>query len=578
MSCWRNGLSATKPASVVNVNVPAVGGPIDSPLVTRRTSPPTRIACWPRSSVSTSRSSNVRSRVPLSNTSPNGAVIPVTLMVGTIAAGSPRVVSMIWTDPRASFTARPAICCAPTFRLPKKPWNGPRLPRSARPSVADDEFGAALVALVLADPARRQPVRRAEHVIDAAEVLIEADVVGEEHVGAADRRDGAARRRQIALIEIAAVAALVGRRRREVAQEARGHAVRRRAQDVVAQLRRLHLERVRALDLVAGALVGAEEERPVAEDRSAQRGAELVERLRRRDRREVVAGVQRIAAEVLPGAAAQHVGARARLHVDHRPVAAAELGGEVQGLDLHLLDRFQRRHDRRLAGVVRVGVHRPVEDVVVAAIAVAVDRDHRRAGQLGRIRGARNEGGAGAQTRQQEHVALRQRQVLDLGAAEGVRQPALARHRHGDGAGGDVDRFPHVGDAERDRDVGGFADREPQAILREGPEAGHVRAERVDARGQPGEQERARGITGGLAADAGFGVAGSDDGAGEDVSRGVDDAALDGGVGDLRAGGRRAEEEQDHGQPAVEGLSTTHVHGCGDSGPAAPRGSIARTR
>ena len=122
------------------MNEPAVGGPIARPLVTRRTSPPTRIACWPRSSVSTSRNSKVRSRVVLSNTSPNGAVMPVMLMVGTTAPAAPRVVSMIWKETRASFTARPRICCAPTFRLPKKPLNGPRLPRSARPSVAAEEL------------------------------------------------------------------------------------------------------------------------------------------------------------------------------------------------------------------------------------------------------------------------------------------------------------------------------------------------------------------------------------------------------------------------------------------------------
>ena len=374
----------------------------------------------------------------------------------------------------------------------------------------------------------------------------------------------AARRHQIALIEVAAVAAAIRRRRRKVAQQLGGHAVRRRPQHVVAQLRRLDLERERPLDLVARALVGAEEERLVAEDRAADRGPELVERLRRRDRREVVAGVQRVAAEVLPDAAAQIVGARARLHVDHRAVAAAELGGEVQGLDLHLLDRLQRRHDRRLAGVVRVGVHRPVEDVVVAAIAVAVDRDHRRARQLGRIRGAGDEGGAGAHPRQQEDVALRQRQVLDLGAAEGVRQPALARHRDAHGAGRHLDRFLHVGQAERDRDVGGLADREPEAVLRERPEAGDARPERVDAGRQAGEQERAGAIAGGFAADAGVGVPGGDHRAREDVSRGVDDAPLDGGVGDLRGGGRRAQEEQGHGKPAVEGPSATDVHGCGN--------------
>ena len=49
--------------------------------------------------------------------------------------------------------------------------------------------------------------------------------------------------------------------------------------------------------------------------------------------------------------------------------------------------------------VVRVGVHRAVEDVVVAAIAVAVDGDDRRARQLGRVGGAGNQRRARAQLR-----------------------------------------------------------------------------------------------------------------------------------------------------------------------------------
>ena len=97
---------------------------------------------------------------------------------------------------------------------------------------------------------------------------------------------------------------------------------------------------------------------------------------------EVVAGVEVFVAEELEEAAVDLVGAGARGYVNDAAVEAAELGGDVVGLDGELLDVVEDGEEGHLAGLGLEGGDAVVE-VLVGARAAAVDaREERAGGQL----------------------------------------------------------------------------------------------------------------------------------------------------------------------------------------------------
>ena len=164
-----------------------------------------------------------------------------------------------------------------------------------------------------------------------------------------------------------------------------------------------------------------------AHDRAAEHAAELVAVQRRLDaggRLEEAGRVQRRVAVELPRRAVEPVGAAAERRVDDGAAGAAELGAEVVGLDLELLDGVGRDlHDlireALVAGAVGVVVD-AVEDEVVERAAHAVDVERRVA------RGADRRGAdARAEQREVGVGAAVERQVDDLRAADDL--AAIAR-------------------------------------------------------------------------------------------------------------------------------------------------------
>ena len=131
--------------------------------------------------------------------------------------------------------------------------------------------------------------------------------------------------------------------------------------------------------MAARGLVVHEEERLVLLDRTAQGPAELLEvegRLLGARVLEVAAGVERLVAKEVEGAAAHRVGSGLEGRVDDGPAGASELGRVVAGLDLELLDGVHVRVERGLAAVVAVVVD-AVKEVVVLAPARPVHHEGR---------------------------------------------------------------------------------------------------------------------------------------------------------------------------------------------------------
>ena len=150
-----------------------------------------------------------------------------------------------------------------------------------------------------------------------------------------------------------------------------------------------HREDVRVSDrCIRWPFVAAEEERPVLNERPAERAAELVlpERRQRLARRlEVVRRVEGVVAVELEQAAAEQVGAGLGRDVDQRRRLAAELRRIHRLLDLELLDRIDRRIDHQVVEEL-VGDLGAVEqiDVVPGSLAADVRAAGRPAGALRR--------------------------------------------------------------------------------------------------------------------------------------------------------------------------------------------------
>lgn len=144
-------------------------------------------------------------------------------------------------------------------------------------------------------------------------------------------------------------------------EESISDAVRRSAIDVISQPRRFDLEGCGATRGVASAFIAAEEKGFIFEDRPAHISAELIEDQWRPvvgdACRKKVASVERRIAMEFPQATVKLIRSGLRSQVDDGSVAAPKLAGKIVGLHLRLFDGFDTRHDRRFAGIVRVGVH-----------------------------------------------------------------------------------------------------------------------------------------------------------------------------------------------------------------------------
>ena len=134
-----------------------------------------------------------------------------------------------------------------------------------------------------------------------------------------------------------------------------------------------------------------------------------------------------------------------------RTAVAAELGGEVRRLDLHLLDEAQADVVDLTAVRARVEVRPAVDGQVVGIAPAAVDRlaRHAEAGrQRERIEVGRDR--SGDERRQLEVVAAVEREVLDLLRVDGARHLAARPIDRLAQRGRDFDRLVQFTDAERE--------------------------------------------------------------------------------------------------------------------------------
>ncbi len=163
------------------------------------------------------------------------------------------------------------------------------------------------------------------------------------------------------------------------------------------------------------ALVVGEEEGPIANDRAAQRAAELVPLVGRRRlvlRREVVARVERAGPHKVGGAARQPVRARPRDDVDLGASRSAERGIRQARQHLELTDGVHRRPHRR--GVeLGIEVEHAIEQKCVGVLARAVDAER----EVAADRSGRSLSGghrAGDEQREVEEVAPVEWQIAHL--------------------------------------------------------------------------------------------------------------------------------------------------------------------
>ena len=174
-----------------------------------------------------------------------------------------------------------------------------------------------------------------------------------------------------------------------------------------------HRSRLQQRLVLAAPLVVAEEERPVLDHRAADRAPDLVQAelgLLLVLGREVIPGVEPLAADEAEPAAAELVATRLGDDVDLRAAGVAVLGAVGAREDLELGDRVERRLDDDHPGGV-VAVRHPVEHEVVAVLADAVHL-HRAAEVIERRVRLRRQR-AWQKQRQLHEIAAAERQLID---------------------------------------------------------------------------------------------------------------------------------------------------------------------
>jgi hypothetical protein len=280
-------------------------------------------------------------------------------------------------------------------------------------------------------------------------------------------------------------------------------------------------------DVLLDALVVAEEEEAVVDDGCAERCAVEVAAvlgLAGGGGGEVVAGVEGFVAEEIEDAAVDGVGAGARGYVDDASVEAAELGGDVVGLDGELLNAIEDGEVGDLAGL-GLECGDAVVEILVGAGTASVDAGKEGAGrkryagcqgceldEVARVEGHRNDDGDG-------DVGL---DVAGLGLQDG-------------GVGVDCDGLL-TADGEDEIDADGLAYAEGDAGAVEALEASGRDAEAIGTGIELGEEVVACGGGDGRLADARGGLGELDAGIGDAGLRGIEDAASEVGS-DLSEGG-----------------------------------------
>ncbi len=228
-------------------------------------------------------------------------------------------------------------------------------------------------------------------------------------------------------------------------------------EDTLALQRRRHRRDDGARDVLALSLIVGEEERPIAPQGTAGRGAELVAavlRLRPGGLEEV-ARVERFVAQEFERVAVQRVRAGARREIDDAAVEAPELGGRAVALDPEFLDRVDHGEECHLPRLWLQ--HRDaVEEILVRARPAAVDARQLRTRRKRDARRERRERDEGASVEGQRRHAI----VRDDGAEAGGLGPERRRRRG--------DRDPLLNAAGGEPDVGPrrFARRHMKAAPR----------------------------------------------------------------------------------------------------------------
>ena len=223
------------------------------------------------------------------------------------------------------------------------------------------------------------------------------------------------------------LAAAVARRRRDRGEVAVQH-----------RLRRHEADRRRRITVFDAALIAAEQEQLVLDDRRAERAAELIAVQAVALRREEVARVETVVAEELEGVAVHFV--RSRLgHQVHRRCGVMPVPRRQRArLHLELLQRVGKRR-RQVQVVERIVVRAAVHDVGDAVRLAAGDRDRDRrkilvgveiACRRGRREaGEENQLGGLSSVQRQLHHALVVDHLADAGVLR-LDEGGVRRHRH----------------------------------------------------------------------------------------------------------------------------------------------------
>ena len=224
--------------------------------------------------------------------------------------------------------------------------------------------------------------------------------------------------------------------------------------------------RVASLDL---ALVTAEEEQPVFQQRSAERAAELVALQRVALGREEVPGVEPVVPHELEHVAVEAIRSRLRDDVDGGGGVVPVARRQRAGLDLELLDRVGERrgevqvvegivvraavHDVRHAVGLAAGDGNRDRRVVLVGVEIPGRRRRRETGEENQLRG----------------LAAVERNLVDPLVVDDLSHTRGARFDHGR-IGEHRDLFAKVADAQRDLDRRVGVDLQDDAVLHVGVE------------------------------------------------------------------------------------------------------------
>ena len=310
-----------------------------------------------------------------------------------------------------------------------------------------------------------------------------------------------------------------------------------------------HRERPVQILAVARTFVAREIEEAVADDRAAERAAELVVfpvALWRARRREVAACSQVLVGVVLERRAVHRVGAALDLRVDRRAAGQALLRVEAVGDHVDGFERFERWHVGRDVRQPDIGRADAVDADVVRAAAGAVDVEDQRARRIGRHRVRFRRRREPRQRAEQVLVVAvdRHRQVdelvgFQLGAHLGairLQQGRLAGDRH---------RFGELSDLQLRIGARRRVQAHRHVGTHEHPEAGELHRHRVGAGQHRVEAVGAGRVRGRVTRRARFLVADGDGCAGHGRTRVVADVADNGPVQHLRTGQSRQRQEQE---------------------------------